>query len=74
MVILHDSCSYLIHSFIKIHRDQGINEVDINIPKHLANALVESASFLRVKTGMATGICYNWEFINEPQNLDDLKT
>jgi len=30
----------------------------------------ESAGFLRVKTGMATGICYNWQFKAQLNDLD----
>lgn len=26
MIILHDSCSYLVHSFVKIFKDRGIVE------------------------------------------------
>lgn len=60
MIILHDSCSYLTHSFIKYYKDKGIPEPDIVLPKNLAMPLIESASFLKVKTGMATGIGFNW--------------
>jgi hypothetical protein len=42
------------------------------LPKNLAIALVESASYLKVKTGMATGIGYNWYFTSKPENLDNL--
>lgn len=72
MVILHDCCSYLIHSYIKILRDQHVADYDIVIPKNLAIPLAESAGFLRVKTGMATGIGYNWVFKHKPQDLDTL--
>lgn len=66
MVILHDYCSYLIHSYIKILRDQNVIDYDIVIPKNLAIPLAESAGFLRIKTGMATGIGYNWTFTHKP--------
>ena len=33
---------------------------------------MESASFLKVKTGMATGIGYNWRLANDVQDLDEL--
>lgn len=72
MVILHDACSYLIHSYIKILKDKKVNEQQIKIPKNLALPLAQSASYLKVKTGMATGICYNWYFKHKPENLDDL--
>lgn len=72
MVILHDCCSYLIHSFIKVQRDQGIRDDDIVLPKNLGLGVVESAGFLRIKTGMATGICYNWDFIKKPEDLDKM--
>lgn len=36
------------------------------MPKNLANGLAFSASFLKVKIGMATGIGYNWFFKNKP--------
>lgn len=39
MVILHDYCSYLIHSLIKVQRDKEIMEQDMVIPKNLAMAL-----------------------------------
>jgi hypothetical protein len=72
MVILHDYCSYLIHSYIKILRDQKVIDYDIVIPKNLAIPLAESAGFLRIKTGMATGIGYNWTFTHKPQDLDTI--
>ena len=72
MVILHDCCSYLVHSFIKIFKDREVPEPDIVLPKNLAMPVVQSASFLKVKTGMATGIGYNWYFIEKPENLDKL--
>lgn len=40
MIILHDACSYLVHSFIKIHKDKGIAEPDITLPKNLAIPLI----------------------------------
>lgn len=72
MVILHDFCSYLIHSYIKILRDKNIMEYDMVIPKNLAIPLAESASFLRIKTGMATGIGFNWYFKSQPKDLDEM--
>lgn len=72
MVILHDCCSYLIHSYIKVLKDQGINEFDMILPKNLGIPLAQSAGFLRIKTGMATGICYNWRFIKKPEDLDKM--
>lgn len=36
----------------------------------MAVPLAESAGFLRVKTGMATGICYNWQFNRQLNDLD----
>lgn len=65
MVILHDACSYLVHSYVKACRDSGIEEPDIVVPKNLATPLALSASFLKVKIGMATGIGYNWFFKKE---------
>lgn len=40
MIILHDGCSYLVHSYIKILKDQGVEEPNIVVPKNLAQALV----------------------------------
>lgn len=34
--------------------------------------LAESAGFLRVKTGMATGICYNWYFKQKPTDPSNI--
>jgi hypothetical protein len=44
----------------------------MKLPRNLAIPLVESASYLKIKTGMATGICYNWEFVQTPSNLDKI--
>lgn len=60
MLILHDLCSYLVHSYVKAVRESGVEEQDVVVPESLASALAFSASFLRVKIGMATGISYNW--------------
>lgn len=38
-------------------------------PKNLANALIESASYLKIKAGMATGIGFNWYFESYPEDL-----
>ena len=62
MIILHDSCSYLVHSYIKACREVGIPENEAIVPKYLSTPLAKSASFLKVKIGMATGIGYNWYF------------
>lgn len=40
MIILHDCCSYLIHSFVKIFKDKEIPEPEIKLPKNLAMPLV----------------------------------
>lgn len=71
---MHDMASYVIHSFVKITRDRKESEQDIVCPKNLAELLVQSASYLRIKTGMATGIGYNWYFKDHrvPENLDEM--
>lgn len=73
MIILHDSCSYLIHSYLKIMRDKGIHEYYAPIPSTLSRATIHSASYLHIKTGMSTGISYNWYFQTTIQNMDKLQ-
>mgnify|MGYP006354333189 FL=1 len=42
------------------------------LPKNLGIPLAMSAGYLRIKTGMATGIGYNWYFVTKPENMDNL--
>ncbi len=72
MVIMKDVLAYFTLAYIRGLKDKGVPENQLYIPEVISHPLHFFCQKMNMKYGLSSGISYNWNFKEKPENMEKL--